>query len=67
VLATLLTSPAGTGQEPLIIVGAVVAYLVAVAMSPPPSEPGAAETGDAATRRTAPPADGRATVRERPA
>jgi H+/Cl- antiporter ClcA len=28
VLATLLTSPAGTGQEPLIIVAVVVAYLV---------------------------------------
>jgi H+/Cl- antiporter ClcA len=39
VLATLLTSPAGTGQEPLIIVGVVVAYVVAVAMSRLPAEP----------------------------
>jgi H+/Cl- antiporter ClcA len=37
VLATLLTSPAGTGQEPLIIVGVVIAYLIAVAMSRPQS------------------------------
>jgi H+/Cl- antiporter ClcA len=33
VLATLLTVHSGTGQEPLIIVGVVVAYLVAVVMS----------------------------------
>jgi hypothetical protein len=39
VLATLLTSPAGTGQEPLIIVGVVVAYVVAVAMSRQPAQP----------------------------
>jgi len=41
VLATLLTSPAGTGQEPLIIVGVVVAYLVTLAMSRPSAEPAA--------------------------
>lgn len=35
VLATLLTYKAGTGDEPLIIVGAVVAYLVTLAVSAP--------------------------------
>jgi hypothetical protein len=35
VLATLMTSSGGVGDEPLIIVGVVVAYLVAVAMSTP--------------------------------
>lgn len=39
VLATLLTSPAGTGQEPLIIVGVVPAYLVALVMSPTSPRP----------------------------
>jgi MFS family permease len=33
VLATLMTSSAGVGDEPLIIVGVVVAYVVAIAMS----------------------------------
>jgi H+/Cl- antiporter ClcA len=33
VLATLLTSTAGVGQEPLIIVGVVVAYLVTLLLS----------------------------------
>lgn len=33
VLATLLTTKAGTGDEPLIIVGVVVAYLVTLALS----------------------------------
>jgi H+/Cl- antiporter ClcA len=33
VLATLLTSPAGTGQEPLIIVGVVVAFLAVLALA----------------------------------
>jgi H+/Cl- antiporter ClcA len=33
VIATLLTSRAGTGDEPLIIVGVVAAYLVAVVMT----------------------------------
>jgi hypothetical protein len=32
-LATLLTVQAGTGDEPLIIVGVVVAYLVTLALS----------------------------------
>lgn len=33
VLATLLTSPAGTGQEPLIIVGVVVAFLTVLGLA----------------------------------
>lgn len=33
VLATLLTAPAGTGDEPLIIVGVIVAYVVTLAVS----------------------------------
>jgi H+/Cl- antiporter ClcA len=61
VLATLLTSPAGTGQEPLIIVGVVVAYLVAVVMSPPSGEPASADTGAAPTRGTDAAVDRRAT------
>jgi H+/Cl- antiporter ClcA len=40
VLATLLTSHAGTGQEPLIIVGVVVAYLVTLLLSPASSTAG---------------------------
>ena len=44
VLSTMLTVKAGVGDEPLIIVGVVVAYLVALKMSAPPSaERGAAE------------------------
>ena len=35
VLATLLTSHAGTGDEPLIIVGVVVAYIVTLVLSAP--------------------------------
>jgi H+/Cl- antiporter ClcA len=66
VLATLLSSPAGTGQEPLIIVGVVAAYLVALVMSPPSGEPASAEPGATPAPRTDAPADGRATVRERP-
>jgi H+/Cl- antiporter ClcA len=46
VLATLLTSQAGIGAGPLIIVGVVVAYLVALAVSPP--SPTTAVAGDAA-------------------
>ena len=38
VLATLLTSSAGPGTEPLIIVGVVVAYLVVGALSGPDGE-----------------------------
>jgi chloride channel protein, CIC family len=39
VLATLLTVQAGTGDEPLIIVGVVAAYLVTVMLSTKPSAP----------------------------
>ncbi len=38
VLATILTTKAGPGDEPLIIVGVVVAYLVTLLLSAPPSE-----------------------------
>ena len=38
VLATLLTSQAGLGAGPLVIVGVVVAYLVANVIDPPPEE-----------------------------
>lgn len=51
VLATLLTSHAGTGQEPLIIVGVVVAYLIALIMSPPSS----VHAGESATPAVATP------------
>lgn len=44
VLATLLTSHAGTGDEPLIIVGVVVAYLVTVMLSTPAPKTGETET-----------------------
>ena len=37
VLATLLTVKAGTGDEPLIIVGVIVAYLITLAVSAPAS------------------------------
>jgi hypothetical protein len=39
VLATLLTAHSGTGDEPLIIVGVVVAYLVTLALTTRPSAP----------------------------
>ena len=52
VLATLLTVKSGTGDEPLIIVGVVVAYLVTVLLSPKPSESGA----PASSEQTAKPA-----------
>jgi H+/Cl- antiporter ClcA len=54
VLATLLTSPAGTGQEPLIIVGVVLAYLVALAMSPTSPEPAPTDTGPRAPENSPP-------------
>jgi H+/Cl- antiporter ClcA len=38
VLATLLTAPGGTGDEPLIIVGVVVAYLVSLFFSSAPRD-----------------------------
>lgn len=49
VLATLLTSKGGTGDEPLIIVGVVVAYLVTISLSRKPAET-AASTAPAATQ-----------------
>jgi hypothetical protein len=52
VLATLLTVKSGTGDEPLIIVGVVVAYLVTLLLSPKPS----ASTAPAASDVTAEPA-----------
>ena len=52
VLATLLTSHSGTGDEPLIIVGVVVAYVVTVLLSPrsaPPATAGSPAPAAAAT------------------
>jgi H+/Cl- antiporter ClcA len=45
VLATLLTTKSGTGDEPLIIVGVVVAYLVTVLLTTRASAPSAEATG----------------------
>ena len=42
VLATLMTAHAGTGDEPLIIIGVVVAYLITLALTTRPSAPAAA-------------------------
>jgi chloride channel protein, CIC family len=47
VLATLMTAQAGTGDEPLIIVGVVTAFVATLAVSElikPPAEPGAGPT-----------------------
>ena len=52
VLATLLTVKSGTGDEPLIIVGVVVAYLVTLLLSPKPS----GSSAPAASEQTAKPA-----------
>ncbi len=57
VLATLLTSHAGTGDEPLIIVGVVVAYLTTVMLSPTRPKTGEAVAPPHATG-TASPATG---------
>ena len=46
VLATLLTANSGTGDEPLIIVGVVVAYLITLKISAP--APAASPAGDGA-------------------
>ena len=51
VLATLLTVKSGTGDEPLIIVGVVVAYLVTLLLSPKPS----GSSAPAASEQTAEP------------
>jgi H+/Cl- antiporter ClcA len=53
VLATLLTVKSGTGDEPLIIVGVVVAYLVTLLLSPKPS---ASTASDVAAEPARPPA-----------
>lgn len=48
VLATLITAHAGTGDEPLIIVGVVAAYVTTIALSPRPS-PAAPPSSQATT------------------
>jgi hypothetical protein len=53
VLATLLTSPAGTGQEPLIIVGVVVAYVLTLAVSRTPAHGSATAPDEAAASQAA--------------
>jgi hypothetical protein len=55
VLGTLMTVHAGVGQEPLIIVGVVVAYLVAVVMTP--STPDVKRGSTGAAGATGPAAD----------
>ena len=52
VLATLLTVKSGTGDEPLIIVGVVVSYLITLLLSPKPS----GSNAPPASERTAKPA-----------
>ena len=52
VLATLLTANAGTGDEPLIIVGVVVSYLVTLRLSAP--APAASPAGDGAVAAQTP-------------
>jgi hypothetical protein len=56
VIATLLTSHSGTGDEPLIIVGVVVAYLITLMLSAPSTadEP---EAETAAARGASPDSD----------
>jgi hypothetical protein len=39
VLATVLTAPAGSNVEPLIIVGVVVSYITTLVLSRPPASP----------------------------
>ena len=55
VLATLLTANAGTGDEPLIIVGVVVSYLVTLRLSAP--APAGSPGGDDAVSGQTPTAD----------
>jgi hypothetical protein len=55
VLATLLTANSGTGDEPLIIVGVVVAYLITLMISAP--APAASPAGDGAVTTHPPPAE----------
>ena len=57
VLATVLTAPAGSNVEPLIIVGVVVAYLVSLLLSPSPAtEASPAAEPPPATEPSPPPA-----------
>jgi H+/Cl- antiporter ClcA len=56
VLATLLTIKSGTGDEPLIIVGVVVSYLVTVLLSTKSPEPPTSTVPAAGESRAAPPA-----------
>jgi hypothetical protein len=49
VLATLLTVQGGTGDEPLIIVGVVVAYLVTLMLSQLSTDAGGTSPAAAAT------------------
>jgi len=68
VLATLLTAKGGTGAEPLIIVGVVVAYVLTLVLSAVvPAESAEAGAASAPAHRSEPLANGPATVRERPA
>jgi len=54
VIGTLLTSHAGNGDEPLIIVAVVVAYIVTLLMSAPrPADPATADRGAADASRAA--------------
>ena len=68
-LATLLTSTAGTGDEPLIILGVVVSYLVTLVMSDVTSAETKSPTSDATapasppgSRSSAPVAEGQRAV-----
>jgi hypothetical protein len=54
VLATLLTSHAGTGDEPLIIVGVVVAYLATVMLSAVGTKPQGTRSSPPATGAASP-------------
>src|SRR5205823_3586564 len=56
VLGTLLTANSGIGDEPLIIVGVIVAYIVTLLMSAPSTAKPAQQEGDAENPR---PADAR--------
>jgi Voltage gated chloride channel len=67
VLATVLTSHAGTNVEPLIIVGVVVSYIITLLLTRPPAPAPASAPQPAPTPELAanPPA-GRPTTRARP-
>ncbi len=58
VIATLLTTKAGTGDEPLIIVGVVVAYIVTLIVSERLSSPAQHGVAAATTQQAAPGAVG---------